>query len=173
VIPPVSHALPPKVVSEAITNIEPKPVVPDVPEDDDLSVPVAPGTICKRRGCGVEYVDDDTSRGGGSQAQCNHHPGAPIFHEGSKGWSCCSRKVLEFDEFLKIKGCCSGDHLFVGSPNKDVTEQLVDCRQDWYQTPTHVIISYFAKKTDKEQSKVVFGQESLLVDLRMPEGKFF
>lgn len=48
-----------------------------------------------------------------------HHPGAPIFHEGSKGYSCCKRRVLEFDEFMKIEGCSTRDkHLFVGSAKK-------------------------------------------------------
>jgi hypothetical protein len=31
---------------------------------------------------------------------------------------CCKRRVLEFDEFLKIEGCSEGNHLFVG-PKKD------------------------------------------------------
>lgn len=83
-------------------------------EEDDESVPVQPGTICKRRGCGVAYKDDATSRGDGPEAKCTYHPGAPVFHEGSKGWSCCKRRVLEFDEFLKIAGCKEGKHLFVG-----------------------------------------------------------
>lgn len=29
-----------------------------------------------------------------------------------KGWTCCSRKVLEFEEFLKIPGCKKGKHRF-------------------------------------------------------------
>lgn len=41
-----------------------------------------------------------------------------MFHEGSKGYLCCKRRVLEFDEFLKIEGCSEGNHLFVG-PKKD------------------------------------------------------
>lgn len=50
---------------------------------------------------------------------CVFHPGHPIFHEGSKGWSCCKRRVLEFDEFLKIEGCNTKDrHMFVGSGKK-------------------------------------------------------
>jgi len=121
----------------------------------------------------VQYVDEATSRGDGPQAECNYHPGAPIFHEGSKGWSCCSRKVLDFEEFLKIKGCHIDNHLFVGASNENLSEQFVDCRQDWYQTPTNIIITYFAKKTDKEQSKVVFDRESLSVELRMPGAKVF
>jgi hypothetical protein len=48
-----------------------------------------------------------------------HHPGAPIFHEGSKGYSCCKRRVLEFDQFMKIEGCKTRDrHMFVGSGGK-------------------------------------------------------
>lgn len=41
------------------------------------------------------------------------HPGVAIFHEGSKGYSCCSRKVLEFDQFLKLPGCKKGKHRFL------------------------------------------------------------
>lgn len=91
---------------------------PEVIEEDDESLPVPEGTTCKRRGCGRVWKDQATSRGDGPEAVCRFHPGAPIFHEGSKGWSCCSRKVLDFDEFLKIEGCKEGKHLFVGSDNK-------------------------------------------------------
>lgn len=51
--------------------------------------------------------------------KCIHHPGHPVFHEGSKGWSCCKKKVLDFDEFLKIEGCeTKTKHMFVGSGKK-------------------------------------------------------
>ncbi len=43
-----------------------------------------------------------------------------IFHEGSKGYLCCKRRVLEFAEFLKIEGCTTGTHLFVGSKKDKV-----------------------------------------------------
>lgn len=47
--------------------------------------------------------------------KCVHHPGQPVFHEGSKGWSCCRRRVLEFDEFMRIEGCrTKSRHLFLG-----------------------------------------------------------
>ncbi|ORY96817.1 chord-domain-containing protein [Syncephalastrum racemosum] len=134
-------------------------------EEDDLSVPVTPGTTCKRRGCGKTYVDDATSRGTGSEAVCVHHPGAPVFHEGSKGWSCCKRRVLEFDEFLKIAGCKEGNHLFVGS-NK---EELIDCRKDWYQTQTNVILSIFAK--DKLDTQVNFETRSVSIDIKIKNNK--
>ena len=48
-----------------------------------------------------------------------YHPGAPLFHEGSKGYTCCKRRVLEFSEFMKIEGCeTKPRHLFVGSGKK-------------------------------------------------------
>lgn len=46
-----------------------------------------------------------------------------IFHEGSKGYLCCKRRVLEFDEFMKIAGCTTGKHLFVGSKKDEVSDQ--------------------------------------------------
>ena len=55
------------------------------PEEDDLTIPVASGTACKRSGCKKTYVDEATSRGDGPEAECLYHPGEPIFHEGSKG----------------------------------------------------------------------------------------
>jgi hypothetical protein len=53
-----------------------------------------------------------------------------VFHEGSKGWSCCKRKVLEFDEFLKIEGCTDKKkHLFVGKGKPAGEEKVETVRQ--------------------------------------------
>ena len=84
-------------------------------EEDDESVPVPPGAKCKRLACGVEWVSAEVSRGEGEGAKCRYHPQPAIFHEGSKGYLCCKRRVLEFEEFLKIEGCTEGKHLFVGA----------------------------------------------------------
>ncbi|CDS14189.1 hypothetical protein LRAMOSA06359 [Lichtheimia ramosa] len=156
---------PPASMSPAVPKEEPKKKTVEeiVEEDDDESVPVPANATCKRKGCGVQYKDDATSRGQGAEAKCVYHPGAPVFHEGSKGWSCCRRRVLEFDEFLKIPGCKEGKHLFVGRQNQK--EQLVDCRTDWYQTQTHIILSVFAK--NKLDTKVTFEQQSLSIDIKM------
>ncbi|CAM0138455.1 hypothetical protein VKS41_007068 [Umbelopsis sp. WA50703] len=167
-----SHTPTPTTVAEAADDTEKKAkpfAVEQLPDEDDLSVPVKEGTTCKRRGCGVTYKDDATSRGDGAEAVCHHHPGAPIFHEGSKGWSCCPRKVLEFEEFLKIKGCKKGEHLFVGGKNHSQEEELVDCRNDWYQTPTHIILSIFAK--DKEDTQINFESQAMNVDIKMKGNK--
>jgi CHORD len=75
-----------------------------------------------------------------------HGARQPIFHEGSKvvfrpsisqdvtsltprrtfaqGYFCCKRRVLEFEEFLKIEGCAEGRHLFVRKSNGDVRDTL-------------------------------------------------
>jgi hypothetical protein len=91
------------------------PAPPPESEDDDPSIALKDGMTCRRKGCGV------THKGGDRDGEkCVHHPGAPIFHEGSKGWSCCKRRVLEFDQFMNIEGCKTKDrHLFVGSGKKD------------------------------------------------------
>ncbi|RHZ88474.1 hypothetical protein Glove_22g19 [Diversispora epigaea] len=143
------------------------------PEEDDPSIPVTIGTKCKRNACNYLFVDEATSRGEGPEAKCDHHPGTPIFHEGSKGWSCCSRKVLEFEEFLKIKGCNTGNHLFVGSDKKEKEEEFVQCRHDWYQTPAYIIMSIFVKKIDKEKSTIIFKEKELNVDIKTIDDKIF
>jgi hypothetical protein len=92
------------------------PAPPPESEDDDPSLAIPEGQTCRRRGCGQKY-SGNTSR---EDEQCVHHPGIPIFHEGSKGYSCCKRRVLEFEQFLKLEGCKTKDrHLFVGSGKKE------------------------------------------------------
>ena len=66
--------------------------------------------VCVRRGCGKKFFQARNA-----DNICQFHPGAPVFHEGRKGWSCCKRRVDDFDEFMKIPGCSSGKH----SANKD------------------------------------------------------
>ncbi|KAG0043575.1 hypothetical protein BGZ83_011260 [Gryganskiella cystojenkinii] len=161
------------VAPKPVASPAPAPVVaePVVEEEDDLSVPVPAGKTCKRRGCGHAFVSEEVSRG--ADVVCQYHSGSPIFHEGSKGWSCCPRKVLEFDEFLKLKGCrTTNQHLFVGA-KKEQVEELVHCRHDWYQTQTHINLSIFAKKVDAKSAVVEFKEREVNIDLRMPDGKRF
>jgi hypothetical protein len=83
----------------------------------------------------------------------------PVFHEGTKYNACCpKRKVLEFDEFMKIEGCKEGSHLFVGAKKED-KEEFVNCRMDHYQTPMQIHVSAFAKGADK--STVVFSAQEV------------
>ena len=47
---------------------------------------------------------------------------------------------------------------------------MVDCRRDWYQTPDKIILSVFAKKVNKEQTKVVFEEQRLQIDITFIDG---
>ncbi|KAF2833354.1 chord-domain-containing protein [Ophiobolus disseminans] len=147
------------------------PAPPPESEDDDASVPLKEGMTCRRKTCGATHKGGD--RG---EEKCVHHPGAPIFHEGSKGWSCCKRRVLEFDQFLNIEGCKTKDrHLFVGSGKKDEKagreEKLETVKNDYYQTATTVVASLYLKKIDKSNAVVDFHPTNVTLDLRTTDGK--
>lgn len=161
------------------------PAPPPESEDDDPDAPIQQGQTCRRKGCEVTY---NGSREG---EVCVHHPGAPLFHEGSKGYTCCKRRVLEFDQFLKLEGCKTKNrHLFVGA--KKTGEEKVDTvrygccqssrfraqnanrasRNDFYQTSTSVIASFYLKKIDKEKSSVQFSSpNSIDLDLKTSDNK--
>ncbi|KAH6918718.1 HSP20-like chaperone [Coprinopsis sp. MPI-PUGE-AT-0042] len=152
----------------------PAPPPPIVHDEDDLSAPVKPGTQCLRNGCTVEFVSDDINRVGyGEGTTCVYHPMPPLFREGSKGYLCCKPKVLEFEEFLKIKGCKTGRHCFVKKAKANQEEEPVQCRIDHYQTLDKIQMSVFAKKVDKEQSSVKFEDDKVHLDFRLPENRRF
>ena len=122
----------------------PAPAVPPVPESDsdDPSLQIPPNATCRRKGCNITSpnVDDVPLR---EKEECIYHPGQALFHEGSKGWTCCKRRVLEFDEFMKIEGCKrKSKHLFVGrGKSKGVEEALLDVRYaEQSHSPLRVII---------------------------------
>lgn len=60
---------------------------------------------CQRNGCTKTFDDADNH-----DAACQFHPGAPVFHEGKKGWSCCKKRVVDFSEFLALPGCTWSKH---------------------------------------------------------------
>jgi len=62
-------------------------------------------TLCYNRGCGKQYNPRDNP-----ENSCKYHPGAPFFHEGYKGWTCCEKKTTDFTEFLNTPGCANGKH---------------------------------------------------------------
>ncbi|KAI0362313.1 chord-domain-containing protein [Trametes cingulata] len=144
-------------------------------EEDDLSAPVPVGTKCRHNGCNVTYQSDELHRKeDGAEAECTYHPKPPIFHEGSKGYLCCKRRVLEFDEFLKIGGCKKGRHVFVPKQKADSQEeQFTECRIDHYQTPTEVHASVFAKQADPNTSTVKIEENQVFLDLYLPAKKRF
>ncbi|WWC87898.1 uncharacterized protein L201_002798 [Kwoniella dendrophila CBS 6074] len=161
----------PAAVVEAVssTSSVPAPATKiEEPEEDDPSIQVKEGTNCKRIGCNHKFINEEESRGG---KRCKYHSQGAIFHEGSKGYLCCKRRVLEFSEFLKIEGCREGEHLFVGAKMDETKEEKIDCRLDHYQTPLQVHVSAFAKGADKEKSTVKFEEQQLHIDLYLPANK--
>ena len=96
---------------------EAPPPPPPESDSDDPSLPISANTTCRRRGCQKSSMEATAKSREGEE--CVYHPGHPIFHEGSKGWTCCKRRVLDFDEFMRIGGCTTkGRHLLVGSGKK-------------------------------------------------------
>ncbi|KAL9944821.1 hypothetical protein D7B24_002706 [Verticillium nonalfalfae] len=157
-----------KPIAPAQATPAPPPPAPES-EDDNPALAIPADAVCRRKACGAKYAG---SRDGGES--CVHHPGVPIFHEGSKGYSCCKRRVLEFDQFMKIEGCKTKErHLFVGSGNKNKDgnvetggeEILKTVRTDFYQTPSTVIASFFLKKIRKDDAKISFAERTLTLDL--------
>ncbi|KAJ1552121.1 Cysteine and histidine-rich domain-containing protein 1 [Nowakowskiella sp. JEL0078] len=123
--------------------------------------------LCTRRGCGKSFKDDENN-----EAACEFHSGGPVFHEGLKGWSCCSKRVIDFDEFLKIPGCSIGSHSTEAPtqiPLQKPTEtaEIVPVKKvdgvEVYGTPTPVVApaepsQFIPKAVD---SKPVIKEEDL------------
>lgn len=60
------------------TTLPAESILPSSPEEDDLSVAVAPGTQCRRKGCSVTFASDTENRiGNGEGTVCTYHP-APV-----------------------------------------------------------------------------------------------
>lgn len=56
---------------------EPTPIIE---EEDDLNIPVNPGSTCRRKGCGITFVSDECNRiGEGEGTICTYHP-LPVSH---------------------------------------------------------------------------------------------
>jgi hypothetical protein len=130
---------------------------PEFPDRDPLDAVIPVGSVCKRRGCGAKYVDSNSTT-----EACTHHPGQPIFHEGSKGWTCCTRRVLEFDVFLRLAGCKTvPHHVFLAPPSSVKVETLPAARTDWYQTRDSVIMSIFVKGVKEQYSEINMEQGAI------------
>jgi len=164
---------PPETSRAPIAAPQAPPTPPPAPESesDDPAQTIADGRTCRRKACGKQYRSGQSRE----SEKCIYHPGAPIFHEGSKGYTCCKRRVLEFDEFMRIEGCKTKDkHLFIGTSKKNTDEgtsglgeeNVETVRHDFYQTPTTVIASLFLKKINKEKASVIFASpQELSLDL--------
>ncbi|KAJ8869280.1 hypothetical protein PR048_030852 [Dryococelus australis] len=109
------------------------------------------------------YEGPDSDRG-----SCKYHPGCPVFHEGLKFWSCCQRRTTDFNTFLEQEGCTIGSHVWIKKKTSDERQQ-VNCRYDWHQTGSLVVLSVFAKKYDPAESWVKLNPVRLRLHLFFPE----
>lgn len=90
---------------------------------------IAVGTTCKNGGCGQTYdtrTSDDT--------ECIYHPGVPIFHEGLKFWSCCTKRTTDFAAFMNQKGCAYGSHKWLLSVSKFLVKFFYDLLTRYFTT---------------------------------------
>lgn len=105
-VPYVAPALKQSIDSLVISTIKSN-------EPIDSTIPI--GITCKNGGCNATYAsaaNDDT--------ECNYHPGVPVFHEGLKYWSCCTKRTTDFAAFMNQKGCAYGKHKWI----PDVRHQM-------------------------------------------------
>ncbi|XP_033507588.1 cysteine and histidine-rich domain-containing protein 1 [Epinephelus lanceolatus] len=122
------------------------------------------GTRCKNAGCKTVYQGPETD-----MEVCTHHPGAPVFHEGYKYWSCCCIKTIDFNAFLDQKGCTTGKHRWV--PKQD--KKKVACRYDWHQTGNNVVVSIYAKNANPEFCCIEANRTVLSCQIQFENDKLF
>ncbi|KAM9717932.1 cysteine and histidine-rich domain-containing protein 1 [Menidia menidia] len=124
---------------------------------------VMQGTRCKNAGCKTVYQGPETD-----VEVCTHHPGAPVFHEGYKYWSCCCIKTTDFNAFLDQKGCTTGKHRWV--PKQD--KKKVACRHDWHQTGNNVVVTIYAKNSNPEVSCIEANRTVLSCQIQFENNIF-
>lgn len=145
-------------LKELIDNLVTKGPVQNVAVNPN-EIPV--GTSCKNSGCTYSYTNTASDFG-----ECQYHSGVPIFHEGMKYWSCCQKKTTDFAVFMAQKGCVFGQHKYI-KDNDD--KKVVQCRYDWHQTATDVIVSIYAKKYHYEHSLIEVNPVRLHCVLVFPD----
>ncbi|XP_067215137.1 cysteine and histidine-rich domain-containing protein morgana [Linepithema humile] len=125
--------------------------------DKSIENIVQVGQSCKNNSCKGTYKGPTSE-----EETCSYHSGVPIFHEGLKYWSCCRKKTTEFSVFLEQPGCTRGKHMWF---SENTGKKDVQCRMDWHQTGTYVVVSVYAKKYLPSQSFVKLNPIHLTVDL--------
>merc|ERR1712136_10234 len=105
------------------------------------------GAPCKNNACDAKYVSEESNN-----KPCIFHPGTPVFHEGYKFWSCCTKRTSDFDEFLKQVGCETGRHKWMRP--SEIVQKKSTCRYDWHQTGKYTTITVYSKVPDPEKCVV-------------------
>jgi len=114
---------------------------------------ITAGTLCKHGGCNQTYVNESSN-----DSVCNYHPGVPIFHEGLKYWTCCTKRTTDFQAFLNQVGCEQGVHQW--QDNQVDAAKVLQCRTDWMQTGTHITVNVYCKKYDPRNETLTYIEVS-------------
>lgn len=122
---------------------------------------ISVGTICKNGGCNQSYEGPQTD-----DSDCIYHPGVPIFHEGLKFWSCCTKRTTDFTAFMNQIGCNTGKHKWISTEDNS---DKVNCRFDWHQTAANVVLAIYAKLYHYDKSTVKMNPIRLKVTLIFPQ----
>lgn len=155
--------LPPKVSASLVQALEKLDIGKRETEEKE-SQSVIHGTRCKNTGCKTSYQGPQTDT-----EVCIHHPGAPVFHEGYKYWSCCCIKTTDFNAFLDQKGCITGKHRWI--PKQD--KKKVTCRYDWHQTGNSVVVSIYAKNANPEFCSIEANRTVVSCRIQFENSKIF
>ncbi|XP_014857648.1 PREDICTED: cysteine and histidine-rich domain-containing protein 1-like [Poecilia mexicana] len=156
--------LPHKVSASLVQALEKLGVDRSAESEKKESEDVMHGTRCKNTGCKTVYEGPDTDT-----EVCTHHPGAPVFHEGYKYWSCCCIKTTDFNAFLDQKGCTTGKHRWVAKQDK----KKVACRHDWHQTANTVVVTIYAKNSNPDFCSIEANPTVLICQIQFESNKIF
>ncbi|KAM6960121.1 cysteine and histidine-rich domain-containing protein 1 [Tautogolabrus adspersus] len=148
-------------LSQALTKMD---ISKRAEQEKKESQAVMHGTRCKNTGCKTMYQGPETDT-----EICTHHPGAPVFHEGYKYWSCCCIKTIDFNAFLDQKGCSTGKHCWV--PKQD--KKKVACRHDWHQTGNNVVVTIYAKNAHPQLTCIEANGTVLTCQIQFEDNKIF
>lgn len=142
-------------------QIDDLPVGPTVVKKVLDATKIEPGTACKHRGCSYSFegTKDD-------EKPCVYHSGVPIFHEGLKFWSCCQKRTSDFTAFMNQVGCETGSHKWTSDEEES---KAVNCRLDWHQTATQVVVTVYAKMYHYQKSVVRLNPIRLSISLVFPQ----
>lgn len=103
--PPLASPLPEKSSSScsSAVEVEKTAVQPELPQPS----PVVDGKArCRNFGCCQEFVVAENN-----STACTYHAQGPVIRDIQKFWKCCpDKKCYEFEDFVKIAGCCTGPH---------------------------------------------------------------
>jgi disease resistance protein len=61
---------------------------------------------CGNPGC----ADQTYSPNENKEGACRYHAGQPVFHDRKKFWSCCKQEAYDWDDFMKLQPCVTGQH---------------------------------------------------------------